>query len=73
MVLPMSKLIVISVRIPVELKRKIDKYGIRVSDVVRRSLEEEVRKREVEELKEEISKISHILKKVPPESILEDI
>jgi len=69
----LGKLVTISVKVPVELKEKLERYRIRVSEVVRRALELEVRKAELKELESEISKIAPILRKVPPENILEDI
>jgi Mg/Co/Ni transporter MgtE len=56
--------VTISVKIPRELKELMDKYGIRPSAVIRRALEEEVKKRILEEAenkaKELINKVSHI-------------
>ena len=42
---------VITVRVPPEIKEKLRKYGVRVSDVVRKSLEEEIEKKRLEEAK----------------------
>lgn len=39
--------VTISVRISKKLKEKIDRYGIKISEVVRKALEEEVRKKRV--------------------------
>jgi CO dehydrogenase nickel-insertion accessory protein CooC1 len=56
--------VTISVKIPRELKELMDKYGIKPSTVIRRALEEEVKKRILEEAenkaKELINKVSHI-------------
>jgi Mg/Co/Ni transporter MgtE len=56
--------VTISVKIPRELKELMDKYGIKPSIVIRRALEEEVKKRILEEAenkaKELINKVSHI-------------
>ena len=41
----------ITVRVPRKLKEELARYGVNVSKVIRRSLEEEVRKRKREELK----------------------
>ncbi len=56
----MGKLITVSAKVSEELKRKANKLGINVSALVRRALEEEIKKRElqnaVENLKEEAEK-----------------
>jgi predicted transcriptional regulator len=56
--------VTISVKISRELKELMDKYGIKPSIVIRRALEEEVKKRILEEAenkaKELINKVSHI-------------
>jgi len=56
--------VTISVKIPRELKELMDKYGIKPSTVIRRALEEEVKKRILEEAenkaKELINKVSHV-------------
>jgi Mg/Co/Ni transporter MgtE len=56
--------VTISVKIPRELKELMDKYGIKPSTVIRRALEEEVKKKILEEAenkaKELINKVAHI-------------
>ena len=44
--------VTISVRIPKELKEEIKKYGINISHVMRKALEEELGKKKIEEAKE---------------------
>jgi len=43
-------MVVVSVRIPKELKIKARIYGIKISEVLRRALEEEIRRKEIEEI-----------------------
>jgi Mg/Co/Ni transporter MgtE len=56
--------VTISVKIPRELKELMDKYGIKPSTVIRRALEEEVKKKILEEAenktKELVTKATHI-------------
>jgi len=56
--------VIISVKIPRELKELMDKYGIKPSTIIRRALEEEVKKKILEEAenkaKELINKVAHI-------------
>ena len=54
--------VTLSVKVPAELKEKADRYGIRVSETLRRALEQEVRRREDEALKTKLSKVSAQLK-----------
>lgn len=64
---------VISVRIPTELKDDLKRYGIEVSDVTRKALEEEVRRREREELQRMAEELGEFLEKIPRERIVEGI
>ena len=64
---------VISVRIPTELKDDLKRYGIEVSEVTRKALEEEVRRREREELRGMAEELGEFLEKIPRERIVEGI
>jgi hypothetical protein len=64
---------VISVRIPTELKDDLRRYGIEVSEVTRKALEEEVRRREREELRGMAEELGEFLGKIPRERIVEGI
>ncbi len=65
--------VTVSARIRRELYEKLKIYGVVVSDVIRRALEEEVRKREEEELREKLKRAQEILRKIPPEEIVDSI
>jgi post-segregation antitoxin (ccd killing protein) len=56
--------VTISVKIPRELKELMDKYGIKPSAVIRRALEEEVKKKILEEAENKVKglvpKVAHI-------------
>lgn len=64
---------VITVRISGELKEELSKYGVRVSEVVRKALEEEVRKRKIEELKAASGKLGEFFAKMSEEEIVRSI
>ena len=64
---------VISVRVPQELKEDLKRYGIEVSEVTRKALEEEVRRREREELQGIAEELGEFLEKIPRERIVEGI
>jgi post-segregation antitoxin (ccd killing protein) len=55
---------IITVRIDKETRRKIKKYKIKVSKVVRAALKSEIRKKEKQELKEKLSDAKSILTKL---------
>jgi len=65
--------VTVSARIRRELYVKLKKYGVVVSDVIRRALEEEVRRREEEEACEVLKKAQEVLAKIPPEELVETI
>jgi len=62
--------VTVSAKIRRELYEKLRKYGIVVSDVIRKALEEEIRRREEEEIKEALVKAQRILKKIPSKEIV---
>lgn len=52
--------VTVSAKIPKELKKLLDKYNIKPGSIIRRALEEEVKKRILEELEELSRKLSQI-------------
>lgn len=65
--------VTVSARIKRELYEKLKKYGVSISDVIRSALEEEVRRREEEELRKALKIAQEILAKIPPEELVEAI
>ena len=63
-------MVVVSVRIPAELKIKAKSYGIKISEVLRRALEEEIRKAEVKEIKVLLNRFKEGMKKVGKDDII---
>jgi predicted transcriptional regulator len=61
---------VISIRVPDETKSDIDKYGIEVSSVARRAIEEEIRRRKLEEATEAAEELGDYFSKIPEEQVL---
>jgi hypothetical protein len=53
--------------------KKIKKYKIPISSVIRKALEDEVRRREEEEVREKLAEAQIILKKIPPEELVEAV
>jgi len=62
--------VTVSARIRRELYEKLRKYGVVVSDVIKRALEEEVMRREEEEVMKALRRAQEILMKIPPEEIV---
>jgi Ulp1 family protease len=65
--------VTVSTKIPKQLKEKMQRLKIKPSKILRKALEEEVKKREMEELKEEINKLKPILDKVSMEDIVKSV
>lgn len=65
--------VTVSAKIKRELYEKLKRYGVPVSDVIRRALEEEVRRREEEEIRRALKRAQEILRKIPPEEIVDVI
>jgi antitoxin CcdA len=61
---------VISIRVPNETKQDIDKYGIEVSTVARKAIEEEIRRRKLEEATEAAEELGNYFSKIPEEQVL---
>jgi len=62
--------VTVSVRIPRELKEEAKRYGINISEVARRALEKEVKRRKLEEAMAAARRIGEILSKIPEEEMV---
>ena len=69
----LTQCVTVSTKIPKQLKEKMQRFKIKPSKILRKALEDEVRKREVEELKEELNKLKPVLAKVSMEDIVKSI
>jgi post-segregation antitoxin (ccd killing protein) len=69
----MGKSVVISVRIPEELKEELEKYNIDEAEVIRRALVNEVKKAKAKELEKEAKEIKEVLSKIPVEDVIKEI
>jgi post-segregation antitoxin (ccd killing protein) len=69
----MGKSVVISVRIPEELKEELEKYNINEAEVIRRALINEVKKAKAKELEKEAKEIKEVLSKIPIEEVIKEI
>lgn len=66
----MAKYETVSVKIPTELKRKMKEHGIKPAEIVRKAIQEEVRRREAEEIDLRLRKLKPILDKISVEEIV---
>ena len=69
----MGKSVVISVRIPEELKRELEKYKIDEAEVIRRALINEVKKAKAKELEKELESVEDVLSKISVEEVVKSI
>jgi len=69
----LRKYVTISVKIPIEVKEKLEKYGIKPSELLKRAIYEELRRRGAEELEKEISELKDLLNKLSSEFVVKSI
>jgi len=65
--------ITVSAKVKRDLYEKIKKYKIPISSVIRKALEDEIRRREEEEMREKLAQAQIILKKISPEELVEAV
>ncbi|MGC8912097.1 MAG: hypothetical protein ACP5K8_08475 [Nitrososphaeria archaeon] len=65
--------VIISVRVPRELKEELRRHGVKVSEVIRRALVEELRRRKMEKLKESAAQLGNFFAKMSDEEIVESV
>lgn len=69
----MAKYETISVKVSSDLKAKLVQYGVKTGEVVRSALEEEVRRRQLEEIEKRLDAIRPALEKIGTEDIVDSI
>jgi len=69
----MGRLVTVSAKIPEELKKRMDELNIKPSKIIRRTIEDEVKRREIEELKEMLKEAKPILAKLSVERAIRSI
>lgn len=65
----MSRYITVSVKIPREVKERLERLGIKPSELLRKAIMEEIRNREIEDLEREIENARDILSRISTEYI----
>lgn len=69
----MAKYETVSVKVPAEIKQKLKKYGIKPSKLLRKTLEQEIRRREIEEIKIEIQNLGDALDRIDMADVVSTI
>jgi Ulp1 family protease len=69
----LQECVTVSTKIPKQLKDKIRRLKIKPSKILRKALEEEVKKKEVEELKEELKKLKPALEGISMDDIVKSV
>ena len=69
----MPNQVMITARIPGELKRQLEELGVNISALVRRSLEGELRRLEMERLQKRAEDAAQLLERIPPGEIVKAI
>ncbi len=65
--------VTVSTKIPKPLREKMIKLKIKPSKLLRKAIEDEVKRKEMEELKDQINKLKPILDKISIEDIVKSI
>jgi len=65
--------VTVSAKVRRELYEKLKSYRIPISSVIKRALEEEVRREEEEEIRKMLEKAQAILRKIPLEEIVDAV
>jgi len=63
----------VSAKIPREIKKKLDEFGIRPSEVIRRAIYEEIKEAELRRLKKEAESVKPIIAKITSEVVIKSI
>ncbi len=63
----------VSTKISKQLKEKMNRLKIKPSKILRKALEDEVKKREIEELKKEIARLNSTLEKITMNDVVKSI
>ncbi|KYH39890.1 MAG: hypothetical protein AYL33_007030 [Candidatus Bathyarchaeota archaeon B63] len=69
----MGRYITVSVKVPIEVKEKLEKLGIKPSKILKRAIDEELRRREIEEIEDKLKELKNVLNRFSREFIVESI
>ena len=69
----MADYVTVSTKVRRELKEEAERLGVKISEVLRRALEEEVKRRKLEELEEKLGEVSEALEKIDIDRVVKSI
>ncbi len=69
----MSKYVTISVKVPLEVKEKLEKLGIKASELLKKAIYEELKRREIMEIEKELNELKPILSKFTKDFVVRSI
>lgn len=69
----MGSYITVSTKVRKDLLERARRLGINVSELLRRKLEEEVTKKELEEMRRKLDELNSVLEKIDVESIVRSV
>jgi len=69
----MGDYITVSTKVRRELKEEAERLGVRISEVLRRALEEEVRRRKLEELEKKLGEVGEALDRIDIDRVVKNI
>ncbi len=73
MVAILSGYVTISTKVPLEVKEKLKKLGLKPSKILRKAIENAIVEEEIKRLKENIEALKPILAKIPMEDVIKSI
>jgi len=73
MVVILGRYVTVSVKVPLEVKEKMKLLNIKPSTLLRRAIDEEVRRREIQRIKDEIESLKPMLNRIRTEAIVRSI
>ena len=69
----MGDYVTVSTKVRRELKEEAERLGVKISEVLRRALEEEVRRRKLEELEEKLGEVDEALDRIDIDRVVKSI
>ena len=69
----MGDYITVCTKVRRELKEEAERLGVRISEVLRRALEEEVRRRKLEKLEKKLGKVGEALDRIDIDRVVKSI
>jgi len=73
MVAILSDYVAISTKVPLKVKEKLKKLGLKPSKILRKAIEDAIMEEEIKRLKENIEALKPILAKIPMEDVIKSI